>query len=498
MRAFVVLYWDTPRFDQCLLDAIYGLPTFENPDEQSPSHISRHHHISKTMLEGLLTSKLKIKGEWRPLTREILRSVQVTRTTIEGAAEDLYERAFVRLALDQLPLSRIVQDLVPTGTSCERNAARLLDNALAAAVFLNRASDVQAFMELGANASGRTTWFGDTLVVAGSHAGVDVFYLILRATLRSHRNLAISRLIMSLEHAAERGRAALFCPRLWAEIERLFTDLSPSHCFGPALKSAALASQNSTVLAIFELLHTHGVALEVAFSNEFWAETLRIVAANGSICVAQLILGNTSQFQHPGSLDVHLEDACRNGHFSMVRLLISHKQVNSYAGAMYWAARGLHYEILRFLSCHPPRSGSMSVEDALCGAFADRTHLASVMETMSSLTSVDQASREQSFCQMAVRLQLDAVRAHNQQNNPPAETDGDPFQSLLPIGQVKLAQACSAGDFPTFCRLVCAPDEHYAAENYTAGAFSSTINYQRPGMLQFLCEKFPSSKFYLM
>ena len=71
------------------------------------------------------------------------------------------------------------------------------------------------------------------------------------------------------------------------------------------------------------------------------------------------------------------------------------------------------------------------------------------------------------------------------------------FQDLLLEEHLQLTQACREGLFWAVCNVIAHfGDEDTAASNYSTGAFSESIVYQHPSILQYLCEKFSRSRYF--
>ena len=246
-------------FDEYILDAIYALPTFENVDDTNDDHLAWDIKMSKPVVASLIRAKLRHHQEERALTREVLHTANFITAFLVDAEKDTYADALVHLAADNLPLYEIIKGLSKDATPPDTDAC-LLENALAAALSLDRTSHMQTLINLGAKAQSRTKWFGDALNIAASYAAPKTILSILRTALatdeQAKKRLAASRLIMALEHAATQGRADIFCTELWTSVEETYDHSLVHKVFEPAITSATLAYHNNVVVAIFDLLRS--------------------------------------------------------------------------------------------------------------------------------------------------------------------------------------------------------------------------------------------------
>ena len=501
-------------FNQYILDTIYALPTFENLDGDNADHLTWDIKMSKAMVAGLIRTKLRNHQEERALTREVLRTVSFITASLISVEKDVYTETLVRLTADSLPLYEIINGLSRDSLPPDTGVC-LLENALAAALSLDQTSHIQALMNLGAEAQSRTKWFGDALQVAASYAAPKSFFSVLGNALATDdqvkKRLTASRLIMALEHAATQGRACIFCTDLWTSIEGTYDHCLVHKVFEPAIKAAALACHDSVILAIFDLLRSRDGNFLYASQDTYWTEVLRLAASNGSETTTQLILSNTAIVDVKGSLNLVLEDACRTGRTAIVKLLIAHHtghNIDSYAGSVYWAAREAHYDILSLLFRNLARPGASCVGDALCGASVHGfSGISAVIETAADWISVKNSLEldGKTFAQIIdILFEAGSLSDLGPDGGLPElrrssseMLEDDIFRDLMPREHLQLEQACREGDFSTVRDMVVQfGAEDTAACSYSAGAFSQSIIHQRPGILQFLCEKFPRNKHF--
>jgi hypothetical protein len=499
-------------FDEYILNAIYALPTFENVDDNYADHLTWDIQMSKSMVVRLIRTKLRNHQEDRALNREILHTASFITTSLVNAEKDVYTYTLVRLAADNLPLFEIIKGLSRDSSPAD-TAARLTENALAAALSLDQTSHIQALMKLGAKAQSRTKWFGDALHVAACYAAPKTFLSILGTVLATDdqfkERFAASRLIMALEHAATQGRADIFCSDLWTVIEETYDHCLVHQVFEPAIKGATLACHDNAVLAIFALLSSHNRSFLNASHDMYWAEVLRLAASNGSESTVQLILNNTAVVNAKGSLNLPLEDACRTGRTTIVQLLIAYStghNLDSYAGSMYWAAHNAHYDILNLVFRSLGRTGPSCLGDALCGASVNGTSgMSAVFDIIADRASVkkDLELDGKTFAQIIDMIFEAAAPSDSDIDTGLLALRKSSYESLdiifresLSEEHGQLARACREGVLSAVYHVVAQfGAEDTAARRYCGWGFSESISHQHPGILQFLCEKFPGNKF---
>lgn len=502
-------------FEQYIMDAVYALPTFESLEDDGPDHLTWDIKMHKSMVANLIRAKVKKKPDQRALTREILQTVTFVMATLDQPSEEAYTDALVRMAAKHLPLHEVIRGL-STHPDLPETGSSLLENALAAALFLDLPSDVETLLNQGAKAQSSTKWFGNALTVAGCHARAQSFFSVLKTALATddplRKSVIASRLIMAFERGAAQGRADVFCARLWADMDEMFAQ-HPAHTFFyPALMSGTLASNDDVVLAVFELFTLRDTNPLTEFVDEFWVELLTVAASNGSTSTVWLILNKTATTDCKGSLELPLEVACRNSHTPIVRALIARRSqhnLSSYAGAMYWAARGAHYNVLSFLFQNLAQADVTCIEDALCGASVRGTSgFMAVLKVAADLTPV-RASVEvngMTFAQLIDKMsQVDASNdstpgrdLSDEQGSSPETAEDDIFLSLMSVEQLQIMRACSQGSCLAVPRILSQSEANLAdrEDTYIAGGFSECIRYRQPGILQYLCEKIPNCNYF--
>jgi len=294
--------------------------------------------MSSGMVAGLMSSKLKIKPDLRPLTREICWTVQSVQSTHWIAIANEYMYAFAHLAARCLPLPVILKGLsiVPgiAGEKWHNDSG----NALVAALYMNKPSVVELFLDRGAPTFCRTISFGAPLTIAACHASPSTFHLMARNAMSiedgTSKRLAASRLVAALVQAAACDRPEIFCEETWAL-------LVPAYDHGPRraiqvsiIRSALLAGHVRVIHALSDLLEKHKPIYEVDVQNaqivwEDRLEVLRPASADNHEGMLSLILGFLEGHRYNKGIEMLLEDASRAGHLNIVRLLLVYNAEHS-------------------------------------------------------------------------------------------------------------------------------------------------------------------------
>ena len=216
--------------------------------------------MGKSIVAGLIRARLRNHSEERALTREIVKTVSSITTTLVNVKGDAYTEALAVLAADNMPLYEVIKGLSRNPSPTQANTT-LLENALVAAAALNQTSYVQALIKLGARARCRTRFFGDALHTATTHTSPKTFLSILGTALATdeqfNSRFAALRIVIALEHAAAQDRADIFSTELWTSIKETYEHSGLHEVFNLAIMAATLASYNSVVLAIFDLLRSY-------------------------------------------------------------------------------------------------------------------------------------------------------------------------------------------------------------------------------------------------
>lgn len=357
-----------------ILDAVFALPTFDGLDSADiPDHLRWDLSMNKSLVASLMRAKLGKNQHERVLTRELLRTVDLVETILGHDLRAIYTNALVRLAVEELPLHEIMRGL-SRNQELQFTCSDPLENALVAALSLDRQAHVEVLLDQGAEAPYRTKWFGDALIVAARDVQVETFSVLLAkrsATENPRREpFMASRLAFAFERSAAHGRADMFDFNFWSQSWRTCLNFRLMPILEPALESAILAVHDHIVIAIFQLLKANDDHL-MASRNGFWHEMLRLAASNGSEVATRRILDRTNLVQSEATVDLPLEDASRNSHKRLVELLLSYRtdrNLTSYRGAMYWGARNARYDILDVLFQSLRPTDPSHFADALCGA----------------------------------------------------------------------------------------------------------------------------------
>lgn len=526
------------------LDVIYSLPTFDGKSDFScPTSLTWNLKMNKHFIAGLIRAKLF--SPWqklRPLTQEIKSSVQLISSLLflgvlgEAEASD-YLDALVHLAVNTSTgacLPEIIKRLAPVEASATITFSRatLLNNGLVAALFLKRHSHVEALLQLGAaqaQAHSQTHSFGEPFYVAALYADPRTFCDLIDATTATRqqttcrRQLLESRLFVALERAASAGRALIFNNDLHESLGRICHHYPRRVYYESALKGAMLASCADVGEALLSLLRIEGDGRLLSDNNmkSFWIEILRLSCSGNSRDIAQQVLDETGIQGWSGSLDLPLEDASRLGNLELVTLLMSYHSdhnLRSVSGAIFWAARCAHYEILEILVESSSKDNVLTMADALCGASISGSQAMSrVLElvpawrwanarscTDCTFAQVIDMIVESKFC-------VSSASMHETTPNSAGKTsltieEGEPdtpypdsaiFDNLMSPEEITLRGACARGDFFSIQQTLNEHASQYVGSGRAFGScFTEAIRCSHPGVLLYLCEKLPGCQFF--
>ena len=492
-------------FNQHIQDAVFSLPTFESPDAAAPDHLTWDWKMGRAMIAGLIHHKLESYQDERALTAEILRTTDFVAAALGEINREAYKDALVELAANELPLHEILHGLArePWVSIAESSS---VENALVASLYIGRQSEMQIWLHQGARAGHRTKWFGDALTVACCYADVGMFRSMLNVVFMTDNTLddtvAASRTVMALECGAAAGRVDIFSRDVCRDIQNSGARYSMSDFLKPALKSAALDTHEDMVIATMSLMRQHSLDAFTTPDHQFWAECLRIAASNGSDITVCTILSHPMLTNMLRAFDLPLEDACRNGHLSVVQLLTA-KSTNytlqSYGGATYWAARNSRYDILRLLFDSAAGSPTSCLVDALCGAAVHGYSGFSSVLVSAGAQDIARAYDKhapKSFTDIVDYLSqnglltdliVDSVRLV--QEDASSELAENIFNELMSPEQLQLERACSKGDFPAVHWPLAQTGGANSQVTFHSGSLSESIRQERPGMVQYLCDK---------
>ncbi|GAB7366157.1 hypothetical protein MBLNU230_g7719t1 [Neophaeotheca triangularis] len=501
-------------FDDLISEAIYGLPTFQGLSDVSPAHLTWDVNMSKPMVASLIHSKLKAEPEQRPLTKELAHTVRFAESVFGPGQTTHFTNTLVQLAANHLPLYEIIDGLSWSSTATDSHFT-VLENTLAVALYLDRPSHVETLIKLGAKAQVRTMSFGDPLTHAACHGQLPTYLLILGVSMATDnetiRRLVSSRHVLALRQAAVFGRADLFCRDLYTSMEHMYAYYGVIGVYEPIIKAATLASRVEVVFAVFRMLDGQNADILNVFGEEFWVETLRLASSNNLGSVVGFILSRTSILSRHGSLNFPTEDASRSGHLSVLALLIanhSEDNLTSWGGIVYWLARGAHYDALSSLLADPKGARPSLVRDALSGA---SSHGARGMIAILRIVGEDLGKDfsglgseifseviDSITCASCDDVQESGVTTTASAGTPAQPYEGDIFQDLTPPEDIELAGACARGNFPVVRRIVAKhADQRPPLHSVSTSCFMECIKHNRPGILQYLCEKVPESARYL-
>ncbi|KXT06418.1 hypothetical protein AC578_6060 [Pseudocercospora eumusae] len=488
-------------FNLHVLESIYALPTFENNADGNEPHLSWDFKMSKPLISGLIHAKLKHCTEERPIVTQIVSTKKLIPVNMRTEDDGAYTDALIQLIVEHTPLHEIIEGL-SKGRPQYHARSMLLENALTAALSLDRQQDVRTLRAMGASAQFRTKWFGDPLVVAAQHGPKETFFSLAENELLAEapKRHAASRLYLAFEHAAFHGRAEMFCIHHWSCLQRAFRGFPDSDCLQSAFTSAILASQDNVVATILTLLDS-GRFPSIALDEETWVGSLRLAASNGSVPIAQLLLRRPEILGCTDSFTLALEDACRAGAISIVELLLSLRtdlNLSSYAGAMFWAARNTHYDTLSLLVRHASQMQPSSLLDALCGASIHGIgHLRATLHVIAEAVAFQLPANlnVDTFAGIVDELLEAGFYEHTASKASPKVLDPNDFSwSLLDTDQMELANACANADFSSVRHLLRQIQSDYREERYFEYAVSESIAHENPGILQYLCEKISRSR----
>lgn len=526
IRAGVKLRRVSTEFNVLVLDAVYSLPTFDNVDEAFPAHLTWDPRMSTSMVEGIIRTRLESKTQHRELPKAILSTVEFMMATIGCADKVIYSNALICLAARCLPIYEVLRGLSPNthdedlcalqSTRPMSDTAEMVENALNATLFLDRPLEVEILQRQGAKGVLRTKWFGDALAIAACYADVECFTQlavnILGRTSQNRPRLAASRLSAALERAAFIGRTNVFSAQLWHNIGE-HALLAPSiQLFGPAARSAALASHEETLVEIISTMKLQARRRRATLQDlpvNFWTDILPVAASNGCGKAVQLILLETNVAHNAQNLILPIEDACRSNQCEIVELLFAHQpecDLVSHAGVLFWAARHCNHKILMMIFQKSESFGRISL-DALAGASIHGTP-AMVAVLKSMMRSDNSESEPVLLCQgttfadvvdeIGTSIPLGEVESSTLQSVfDEKEVACDIFDELLSADQRRLIRACSYCDVEEVRRVIARHSREDGLEgNFFSGASSECICQQRPGLLQYLCEKLATVKYF--
>lgn len=513
------------------LDVIYSLPTFDGKESKHvhcPTSLTWNEKMNKHFVAGLIRAKLNACQKLRPLTQEIKSTVQLIQLLLGEAEATDYLDALVHLAVNNLCLPQIIKRLAPVEASSTITFSRatLLTNGLVAALFLKRHSHVEALLQLCAQAHSQTHSFGEPLYVAALYADPRTFCDLIDATMATRqqttRQLLESRLFVALERAASAGRALIFNHDLHESLGRICHHYPRRVYYESALKGAMLASCAEVGEALLNLLRIEGDGRLLSDNKSFWIEILRLSCSGNSRDIAQQVLDDTGIQGWSGSLDLPLEDASRLGNFELVTLLMSrHSKLNlrSVNGAVFWAARCAHYEILEILVESSSEDNVLTIADALCGASISGSQAMSrVLDAVPAWRWANARSfTDCTFAQvidkiLESKLFVSSASMHEITPNSAGKTsltieEGEPpnaphrysaiFDNLTSPEEITLRGACARGDFFSIQQTLNAHASQYVGSGRAFGScFTEAILCSHPGVLLYLCEKLPGCQFF--
>ncbi|KAK3669540.1 hypothetical protein LTR78_010594 [Recurvomyces mirabilis] len=492
------------KFDQHIQDAIFSLPTFESPDAVAPGHLTWDWKMGRAMIASLIHNKLESHQDERALTREILCTADFVATVLGETNREAYKDALVELAVAGLPLHQVLHGLI-RDPQLLTGRSSAIENALIASLYMGRGYEMEVWILKGACAGHRTKWFGDALTVACCYADVEMFRSIIRVVSMTDDTLkgdaAASRMVMALESGAASGRLDIFSPGVCYDTQVFGTRYGIDEFLKPALKSAALKSHDDVVIAIMSLMKQHDLDASTTLDQQFWDDLLRIAASNGSDIMIRVMLSYPSLVGSSRAFDLALEDACRNGHFSVAELLTATASDHSlrYGGATYWAARNSRHDILRLLFESAAGAPTSYLVDALCGgAVHGYPGLLSVLVS-AGLQDIARAYDKHAprtftdivddVCKAGLLKDLKVDSVEVPEKSDSSEFAEDIFNDLMSVEQVQLERACSKGDFPAVSRILANTAITISQATFFLAGFSESIRQERPGMVQYLCEK---------
>ncbi|KAM3414378.1 hypothetical protein BST61_g11019 [Cercospora zeina] len=248
--------------------------------------------------------------------------------------------------------------------------------------------------------------------------------------------------------------------------------------------SATLASHEDTVEKIVSVLNFLARNPEESmkgFPPDFWLEVLRTAASNGCRNTARLILLETGVAREQ-QLSLPIEDACRTNQYQVAELCLAYQSrcsLHSLAGALFWAARHRNHGLLVLLY-EKSQSFEMAIVLKLMAKSGDPRPLPQIQGT--------------TFADMMDELPQSLVLSNtrNFHGRPP-----DIFGELLSRDQQQLSRACSDGDLAMLRRVIArSSDEDRSGGGIFSTAFSEAIHQQRPGLLQYLCERLSRVKYF--
>lgn len=291
------------------------------------------------MIVKLIHSKLRLENASQMALCGAIRNTAhylADRANCDNQLWSSYIKALVSAAAHSMFTWEIATKLQLEGSRCSY-PGEMEANALVAAIGTNQPQLVDSLLKRGANATVKTRFFGEPLVLAASLGFKDILGLLLNSldsnTLADY--FTRLRYIHAVEAAAEAGHEEILTILL--RLETPFYKSPPP--FDRAIIKAVRSAQESS--ARF-LLHQRPPNPQPSKERGFWVNLVRTSAECDCQLVLQEFIAKAMPIVGAECLRLALEDATRHGHTESVRFLLSKlsdRDPQIYTGSLFWAAR---------------------------------------------------------------------------------------------------------------------------------------------------------------
>lgn len=317
-------------FDFEIQRAIYALPIFEIirfKDTPARAICELPVRMSSSMVKRLILTKMKSKSsEGQLLCSTIANAVDLLRESdqIKESERRVYEEALAGQAASNLPLLQIV---VRLGQPPVPDSSLIINDALSAAILLNRVAPVKALLRMGADAIVKSPIFGLPLHMLARNGSLNTVRLVLdnEAVLSSQHATRLVR------HKMRRvlGQAAALYGRMdiiRVLLEERYSTGQPGRGFSGAITKAIEHNHDDIAALLLQHRIPYPADEKPRKKNDeyaFWYHLASTCVNHNAESILRIVLDSRREDQG-NWLQLPLQVARKNGLRRLVKMMEEH------------------------------------------------------------------------------------------------------------------------------------------------------------------------------
>lgn len=459
--------------------------------------------MGKHLIAGLIGAKMKPQLGARGLLHEIRQTSQLM-SSLGFSDADEYTQALVNLSAEFLPLPEVIKQLSAQPHTVHRT--RLLNNALVAAVYLSKASDLKSLRAHGAEIVPPDSALGEPLTVAACHANPNLFFHVAHESLRTgdkmQQRLCASRLLIALSSAATMDQKEVFSDELRALLDELEEPESVAYTI--MLRSALLAGSTGVVTKLASWLKDEDSRKRYIQDDRSWLEIMRLACVGDYREIVDVGCTYTSALDIDNGNDLLLQDASMAGHLQLVRSLMKYPSTDlGRDTSIWWAARNSRWDIVEALE-----ENTLTLQNflnALSGAFSQNKRAASKNCTRgpghsqySDLVDLflDVTDMKDLVCRRQDPLN-GQINTHEQPRGPRVWSEDDILANAMGPEVRALHESCLTGEIPNFSLELSKIPSVASLHGALPGCFSYAIESTNVSLIHYLSARFPQGRFFI-